>query len=97
MQEAFTNVARHAAVREVELRIMADDEQLLVQIDDEGRGFDVENARQSHKSIGLIGMRERIELLGGAFLIDSAPGDGTHLNISIPLPQGYSAAQSAST
>lgn len=87
VQEALTNVARYAKVPEVELRIMGDYDQLLVQIDDEGVGFDVETRLQSRQSVGLIGMRERIDLLGGSFLIESAPHEGTHLNITIPLPE----------
>lgn len=84
-QEALTNVARHAGVGSLELRLLADDEQLLLQIDDEGRGFDVAAAMRAHQSIGLIGMHERVELLGGTLLIESAPGQGTHLSASIPL------------
>ena len=86
VQEALTNVARYAKVPSVELRVMGYPDQLLVQIDDEGVGFDVQARLQSRQSVGLIGMRERIDLLGGSFLIESEPNEGTHLNIIIPLP-----------
>jgi PAS domain S-box-containing protein len=85
VQEALTNVARHAGVAVVELRLLADDERLLLQIADEGRGFNVEDARQSQQSVGLLGMHERVELVGGTIVVDSEPGQGTHVSIVFPL------------
>ncbi|KPV54009.1 hypothetical protein SE17_06310 [Kouleothrix aurantiaca] len=85
VQEALTNVARHAGVAVVELRLLADDERLLLQIADEGCGFNVEDARQSQQSVGLLGMHERVELVGGTIVVDSEPGQGTHVSIVFPL------------
>jgi PAS domain S-box-containing protein len=79
VQEALTNVARHAETREATVRVWADGHGLSLQIEDEGRGFDTEAALSADNTSGLAGMRERAHLLGGSFLIESSPGAGTRL------------------
>jgi PAS domain S-box-containing protein len=86
VQEALTNVARHAAVERVGVDVIAEATRLRVRIDDEGRGFDVEAALAGPSS-GLAGMRERARLLRGRLTIDSAPGTGSRLSLSLPLPR----------
>ena len=92
VQEGLTNVARHAGVDEVVVRLWAHEDTLHVQIEDQGKGFDP-RASLDHIS-GLMGMRERTTLLGGTFEIDSAPGKGTHLTGTFPLSRPVQAEES---
>ena len=84
VQEALTNVSRHAAVDSVVVQANVDGEILHLKIEDKGSGFDMANLHIA-KSVGLEGMRERARLLGGSLTIDSAPGQGTRLVLEIPL------------
>jgi signal transduction histidine kinase len=84
IQEALTNVARHAAVETVNVRAWRTGESLSVQVVDSGRGFDFRRAVGSGKSAGLSGMRERAGALGGALTVESS-ASGTHLTAELPL------------
>ncbi len=86
VQEALTNVARHAGVTKAKVDVWASPESLGVLIEDEGRGFDVEAALAARSS-GLNGMRERSRLAGGRLDINSKPGTGTRLSLELPLHQ----------
>jgi len=83
IQEALTNVARHAGVKEVEVRCEVDPEGLRIEIEDRGVGFDP--FKIGPISFGLVGMRERAELLGGSFSVKTAAGSGTLLTVRLPL------------
>lgn len=85
VQETLTNVARHAQAREVSLRLLANGNRVRIRINDNGSGFDVDAALNDPASSGLIGMRERVMLLGGSLQIDSAVGQGTQLLVELPL------------
>jgi signal transduction histidine kinase len=85
VQEALTNVARHAHTDKVEVRLLADKECIMVRIDDQGRGFDPQAVMAMYATSGLAGMQERIALLGGELTIEAMPGEGTHLIIELPL------------
>jgi PAS domain S-box-containing protein len=85
VQEALTNVARHALVERVDVDVTAEATRLRARIEDRGRGFDV-GAALAGPSSGLAGMRERARLLGGRLTIDSAAGSGTRLRLTLPLP-----------
>ena len=85
VQEALTNVARHAGVQEVAVRLWTDDQSLRVQVEDKGAGFDAVKALAACVSNGLSGMRERAELLGGEFTLESEIGAGTRLTVELPL------------
>jgi signal transduction histidine kinase len=91
VQEALTNVARHAGVRQVKVDVWASALSLGARIEDEGRGFDVEDALDARSS-GLDGMRERSRLAGGRLMIESAPGKGAILSVDLPLDQDDGAA-----
>jgi len=84
VQEALTNVARHAGVSEVTLRLWTDADTLSVIIVDQGRGFDLQAVRTTLSS-GLAGMAERAALLGGSLTIESTPATGTRVTASLPL------------
>lgn len=85
IQEALTNVARHAAVVQTVVRLWVNHNHLGMQIEDHGKGFDAETTMMHPASSGLLGMRERVRLLGGQFQIDAAPGAGCCLTIELPL------------
>jgi signal transduction histidine kinase len=85
VQEALTNVARHAGASKATVRLWADDETMGVQIEDQGAGFDLEAALSTGASSGLAGMHERVALLGGQLTIETAPGTGTRLTAELPL------------
>ncbi len=84
VQEALTNVARHAGVRQANVDVWASPLVLGARIEDEGRGFDVEAALAARSS-GLESMRERSRLAGGRLDIDSEPGKGTRLSLELPV------------
>jgi PAS domain S-box-containing protein len=83
-QEALTNVARHAGAQLIEVRLAATPETLTLQIHDDGRGIQADEITGLH-SLGVLGMRERAQRLGGTFDIQGVPGDGTIVTVSIPL------------
>jgi signal transduction histidine kinase len=88
VQEALTNVARHARATRVRLRLERKVSSVLATIKDNGRGFDAQelNGRTApERGAGLLGMRERVTLLGGSFRLASIPGGGTELSVEIPL------------
>lgn len=85
VQEALTNAARHAGVAGVTVRLWADPDKLHLQVTDGGRGFDTDVVLQSPHSYGLLGMRERITMLGGHISVESFPGTGTTIAAELPL------------
>lgn len=84
LQEALTNIARHANVNEANIHIWADENLMYLVIQDIGSGFNSTSLRAG-TSTGLSGMRERALLLGGSFIIESSPDKGTCLIAEIPL------------
>jgi signal transduction histidine kinase len=89
VQEALTNVLKHAAARRVSVIVERRREHVLVIVEDDGRGFDAEAiacAPAAARSLGLLGMRERAALVGGALDFDSAPGGGATVRARIPVP-----------
>jgi signal transduction histidine kinase len=87
-QEVLSNVARHAYATRVLVQVAAEDGELRIEIEDDGRGFDPAEVaqRDARPHWGLMGIRERAEILGGTAEIDSAPGQGTRVAVRIPLP-----------
>ena len=83
VQESLTNVAKQARATQVELRVERTGEELLLEITDNGVGFDSE--REPGNGFGLQGMRERVDLLGGRFELRSAPGQSTVVRVILPL------------
>ncbi len=88
VQEALTNAARHSGASRVEVVVALRDGQVLLVVRDNGRGFDVDAARaraRHGESLGLLGMEERVVLLGGRIDIVSAAGRGTEISVRLPL------------
>jgi signal transduction histidine kinase len=87
VQEALTNVAKHAEAQRVAFELDIDEGRLRLSIRDDGVGFDP--SQRPGDAFGLVGMRERIELAFGELEIDSEPGRGTDLRATIPLAGGH--------
>jgi PAS domain S-box-containing protein len=83
-QESLTNVARHAAATEVTIHIESRNEQLILEITDNGKGFDVEKSA-ARKTLGLLGMKERTLMIGGKYEIASTPGKGTTVTVTVSV------------
>ena len=81
VQEALNNCSRHAQATTVQVSVRGQDGQILLNVQDDGSGFDPRRVR----GLGLLGMEERVRHLGGTFEIDSLPGRGTLLHIALPL------------
>ncbi|MGB6055890.1 MAG: sensor histidine kinase [Burkholderiaceae bacterium] len=84
LQESLTNVARHARASRVGIELRREAGALCMKVRDDGVGMDLAGARKSD-SFGLLGIRERVGYLQGKLAIDSSPGQGTTLTVSIPL------------
>jgi len=87
-QEALTNVLKHARAVSVSLVLELEQAEVVMLIEDDGCGFDVEasgDASHAEQGLGLLGMRERAELIGGKLNIESAPDAGTTLVVRLPL------------
>ena len=86
--EALTNAARHAQANEMSVQLRLEDQQVKISIEDNGVGFDAEALARTptkRQSLGLVSMRERAELLGGALHVRSMPGKGTRVKAQIPI------------
>jgi len=86
-QEALTNVSRHAHARRVEVSIEKLADGICMKVIDDGKSFDVERVLNAtgRKRLGLLGMKERLEMVGGRFEVESAMGKGTTVTAHIPL------------
>jgi len=98
VQEALTNVARHAQAHHVSVTLKEDGHMVEAIISDDGCGFDVEQLQkmpgpEQERGWGLVGMHERAHLLDGTLKITSAPGRGSTVHARIPLPQAVSTAE----
>jgi two-component system sensor histidine kinase UhpB len=86
VQEALTNVAKHADAQDVDVQLQRRPGEVVASITDDGRGFDVEEMMRSReRGLGLFGMQERLALVRGQLIIDSAPGRGTRIHVRVPL------------
>lgn len=86
-QEALTNVVKHAGAKNVTVRIIRGYPDLILAVEDDGRGFVPEGEESRGKGLGIINMRERLRGMGGRFRIISAPGRGTRIRASIPMEE----------
>jgi signal transduction histidine kinase len=83
-QEALTNVARHASARHIKINLDATPDLWTLMVHDDGRGIHFQEI-EGQGSLGLLGMRERANRLGGTFEIKAIPGDGTIVTVTIPV------------
>lgn len=99
VQEALTNATRHARATRVSIKVRRKGRVLCCSIADDGAGFDARavQSNPARKGLGLIGMRERVNAVGGTLSIDSASGRGTKLMIHVPLTKDSSNARSRSS
>lgn len=86
LQEALTNVAKHAQAKQVQVRLNQKNGEVTLTVEDDGMGFNTADENQRN-GIGLVGMQERFEMLGGELGIESQPGQGTCLVATVPLKQ----------
>jgi PAS domain S-box-containing protein len=84
VQESLANVGKHARATEAGVRIARDGQTLMLEVRDNGQGFSTAAPRKPH-SLGLMGLRERAQLVEGAVAIDSQPGKGTRVQVRIPV------------
>ena len=87
VQEALSNIREHSGATKVRVSVRASEHRLELVVSDNGSGFDVRGtatAAARRGRLGILGMHERVRLLGGVFAIDSTPGEGTTLTASIP-------------
>lgn len=90
-QEALQNVAKHAGVDRARLGLTANGDTVVLEVSDEGKGFDVDaapNQETDRVNYGLDGIRERAELIGAELSLDARPGHGTTVRLAIPRPSG---------
>ncbi len=89
VQEALTNVARHAQASRVKVRVAREDGRVVASVEDDGMGFAVgETMSETGKGLGLFGMQERASYVGGRVAVESEPGRGTRVVAEIPVREG---------
>jgi len=90
VQEAINNIVRHAHAETVLVEVAEEKGVLRVDIEDDGRGFDpaevVGGPSASGRGLGILGMHERMELIGGTSQVASSPGGGTRVSLRVPMP-----------
>ena len=91
MQEALTNARKHSGAEQVQVKLQRRDGEVVLQVEDNGRGFAPENTPPGH--YGLVGMRERAQLVGGHLEIHGRPGKGTRVVLRVPLDDQASGAE----
>jgi signal transduction histidine kinase len=86
-QESLNNVIRHAETKQARVELRYDCDRVVIRISDQGHGFDPHESFHPPRGWGLAGMRERVEALAGQLKLKSAPGEGTSVEVSIPLKE----------
>jgi PAS domain S-box-containing protein len=86
VQESLTNVNRHADAKEVSISLVKQGDNYVLEIADDGKGFETE--KSGRRTFGMVGIRERVLMLGGTVNINSAPGMGTKITVRIPIQKG---------
>jgi two-component system sensor histidine kinase UhpB len=89
VQEALTNVHRYSGSKTARIRVSRENGRLLAEVQDEGCGLTIASqGSQAPPGVGIAGMRERVQHLNGAFEIESSPGRGTVVRVTLPLNAG---------
>ena len=92
-QEALHNVVKHANASHATIRINRENDRVRLSVSDDGAGFDPDAVPRGH--LGLIGMRQRVDLVGGDLRVESRPGRGTTIEASVPADAAPDGAESA--
>ena len=90
-QEAISNIAKHAEANSVRIAVEFGRSYVRLQVEDDGKGFEPEavpTLGQAARGLGLLGMRERVALIGGTLIVESEPGKGTHIRVEMPVADG---------
>jgi PAS domain S-box-containing protein len=85
IQEALSNVRRHSGSGRAGLRLSRDGDQIVAEVVDAGQGFDLATAVEGQRGLGLIGMQERATMIGGRITVESAPGEGTRVRVTVSI------------
>jgi signal transduction histidine kinase len=85
VQEGLANIAKHARAQSCRVSLIRLSRSLMVVVGDDGAGFN--QGQQRHGGLGLVSMRERVNQVGGSFVVESAPGRGTRIVAELPAPQ----------
>jgi signal transduction histidine kinase len=85
VQEAMANVARHARATRADVLLLRRGDRVTVMVEDNGVGFEADRVRQRQDRLGLLGVEERAEALGGTMTVESAPGAGTTIVVEVPI------------
>ncbi|MDN4494465.1 sensor histidine kinase [Ureibacillus aquaedulcis] len=88
IRESLNNIMKHSQADQVCITIKPKDDQLYMEVTDNGIGFSTKNVGKQTGKYGLIGLQERVKLVGGKIAIESIPGEGTKLTITVPIDQG---------
>ena len=89
-QEAITNIQKHAKASHASVVVLRQRHEITLLVEDDGRGFDASIlSEKGDKCLGLLGMRERVALLGGSVVIESVPGEGTTIRAKIPIEEDF--------
>lgn len=89
-QEAMNNILRHASAKVVMITLTRNNHEVCLQVIDDGQGFDMKEVSEQGpfpQKLGLLGIKERAELVGGSVTLDTAPGRGVRLQVCLPLPE----------
>lgn len=84
MQECIENISKHSKAKKMSIILKYINDEIVLMISDDGIGFDLEKAKKKERHFGLLILEERVKLLGGNLFIETAPGEGTKINIVIP-------------
>jgi len=84
-QEALSNVLRHSGASNASVLLMLEEDRVTLLVEDDGRGFDLSQSGHGRQTLGIAGMRERAALSGGRLDLDTSPGHGTVVRVSVPL------------
>lgn len=90
-QESIRNIERHSGARHVHITLLQRPDHVALDIEDDGQGFDLQEAAERRPGMGLFAMRERLGLVDGTLEIDTAPGRGTRIHASVPTGTDHSA------
>ena len=88
VQEALNNILKHSHAKNARIKLERDVHEVQLQIKDDGRGFKMDGIGDGGRGMGLKNIAERVRILGGKLKIDSQPGRGTRIEVSIPISEG---------